>query len=80
MISGKNTLTPGTACRLYLSGADDQAALVSYRNRSFPRELCSVMSSSTDVRVDFGIVEDALGSCYAYCVLIRKYHLPGGVP
>ena len=33
------------------------------------------MSSSTDVRVDFGIVEDALGSCYAYCVLIRKYHL-----
>lgn len=29
MISGKNTLTPGTACRLYLSGADDQAAQVS---------------------------------------------------
>ena len=24
------------------------------------------MSSSTDVRVDFGIVEDALGSCYGY--------------
>ena len=30
------------------------------------------MSSSTEVSVDFGIVEDALGSCYAYCVLIRK--------
>lgn len=29
MISGKNTLTPGTACRLYLGGADDQAAQVS---------------------------------------------------
>ena len=28
-VSGKNTLTPGTACRLYLGGADDQAAQVS---------------------------------------------------
>ena len=31
--------------------------------------------STGDSTEYYGIVEDALGSCYAYCVLIRKYHL-----